>query len=357
MKVGVSHFMVMVACCVGMRLGMAKPADAEVTRNGSVVASDFVAADGKTDVADALQRLIDAHPNRTIYFPDGTYLISHPIVTPAHPKRSVDLRLSNFAVLKASPDWTEKAALVRLGGKDPANDIYTIGSNYGLTGGILDGSGKADGVSIDGGRETKIEDVSIKHVRVGIHVKRGANSGSSDADVMHVNIVGNKTPESIGLLVEGYDNTFSNMRIANVHVGVDLRGGGNSMRNLHPLYTCWGKDDYETGIGFLDRTGNNWYSFCYSDNFAVGFRTTGNGHSQFDSCFCMWYSPRGATHRIVQADRKFESTFNDLTVGFHGKAATNAVLQVGEPGGRGVFNRLHGSVGRSTDGVHKEYVR
>jgi len=326
-------------------------------RNGYVVATDFVEADGSADVADALQRVIDTHPNRTVYFPDGTYLLSHPLVTPAHPKRSVDLRLSNYAVLKASSNWTERAARVRLGGKDPANDICTVGSNYGLTGGILDGSDRADGVSIDGGRETKIEDVSIKHVRVGVHVKRGANSGSSDADIMHVNITGNRSPESIGVLVEGYDNTFSNMRIANVHVGVDLRGGGNSMRNLHPLYTCWGSDDYETGAGFIDRTGNNWYSFCYSDNFAVGFRTTGNGHSQFDSCFCLWYSPRGATHRVIQADGRFESTFNDLTVGFHGKAATNAVLRVGSPGGRGTLNRVHGSAGRSSDKVHEDYVR
>ncbi len=39
------------------------------------------------DAADALQALIDASPNRTIYIPDGEYVLSHPVATPA------DLRL------------------------------------------------------------------------------------------------------------------------------------------------------------------------------------------------------------------------------------------------------------------------
>ena len=48
-----------------------------------IVVTDYgVANDGKTDVSDAIQRVIDKHPNRTIYFPDGTYLISKSICTP-----------------------------------------------------------------------------------------------------------------------------------------------------------------------------------------------------------------------------------------------------------------------------------
>ena len=95
---------------------------------GVVVVTDFVPADGKTDVADALQKVIDTHPNRTLYFPDGTYLLSKPIATPAEPTLSVDLQLSNYAVLKAAPGWTNTEAMVRLGGIHPANDIRTPGS-------------------------------------------------------------------------------------------------------------------------------------------------------------------------------------------------------------------------------------
>ena len=77
-------------------------------RKGYVIVTDTVKADGKTDVSDALQALIDANPNRTLFFPDGVYLLSKPLCTPAEPTKSVDLQLSNYAVLKAQTDgWPE----------------------------------------------------------------------------------------------------------------------------------------------------------------------------------------------------------------------------------------------------------
>ena len=219
---------------------------------------------GKVDVSDAIQKIIDENPNRTIYFPDGTYLISKPICTPADPKKSVALELSNYAIIKATEDWSNDEAMIRLGGKDPFNNITTPGSNYYLAGGVIDGSGVAKGVSIDSGRETVIRNTSIKGVSLGIHVKHGANSGSSDADIHSVNIVGNCKPDCIGVLVEGYDNTFTNMRIGGVHIGFLIRSEANSLRNIHPLYYS-GNEHYQTSCGFKDERQNNWYDFCYSD--------------------------------------------------------------------------------------------
>lgn len=54
---------------------------------GVIVATNFVANDGKTDVFDALQKLVNDNPNRTIYFPDGTHSLSKPLKTPADPKK------------------------------------------------------------------------------------------------------------------------------------------------------------------------------------------------------------------------------------------------------------------------------
>lgn len=211
-----------------------------------IIATNYMPADGSRDVTADIQRLIDSHPNRTIYFPDGVYKVSQSILTPADPHRSVMLELANFARLQACGKWAGGGAVVRLGASHPANDINTPGSNYGLRGGIIDGGGVADGVSIDGGRETVIQNVSIKHVNIGVHVKRGANNGSSDADVSSVNIVGTNTTSSIGLLIEGYDNTFTNMRIASVNVGVMIKSAGNMLRNIHPLYIRGEKQDYES---------------------------------------------------------------------------------------------------------------
>ena len=84
-----------------------------------VCVTDYIKADGSADVADAIQDIIDKNPNRTIFFPDGTYVLSHSICTPADPTKSVHLELANFAILKAHKQFEPGTALVRLGGKAP----------------------------------------------------------------------------------------------------------------------------------------------------------------------------------------------------------------------------------------------
>ena len=110
-------------------------------------AANYMKNDGSADCADALQKLIDENPNRTIFFPDGTYILSHPVMTPADPKRSVSMCLSAYAMFKASDDWDSDEAMIRLGETHRANDIRTVGSNYYFAGGIIDGNGKANGIS------------------------------------------------------------------------------------------------------------------------------------------------------------------------------------------------------------------
>ena len=70
-----------------------------------LVVTDYIPQSSGEDVSDRLQEIIENNPNRTLYFPDGEYLISKPILTPADPKRSVALRLSTYAKIKAAPDW------------------------------------------------------------------------------------------------------------------------------------------------------------------------------------------------------------------------------------------------------------
>ena len=124
----------------------------------------------------------------------------------------------------------------------------------------------------------------------GLHIKKGANNNSSDADIDTVNIVGNNKAGSMGVYCIGFDNTFTNMRIANVQTGVRLEGAGNFLRNIHPLMTYGGMEyEYKDSIGFDDASGGNWYDFCYSDQFAVGFRMTNNTLSTYQTCFCFWY--------------------------------------------------------------------
>ena len=304
---------------------------------GAVCVTDTVPAGTGEDVADALQAVIDANPNRTICFPDGEYLVSHSLCTPADPSKSVDLQLANYAVVKATEDF-EGGAVIRLGGKDPYNTTAQAGSNYGLYGGVIDGNNVADGVSIDSGRETKVQNTAIKHTVVGLRIGFGANSGSSDADIRDINIIGNGAADSVGMLIEGYDNTFTNIRIGYVRKGVMMRSAGNSLTNIHPLYQI-GWDLYEGSCGFVEESGNNLYTYCYSDQFQTAFKIIGNGRSIYDDCYAFWWSGEGGscTGFKVEGD-SFNSTVTNTRIDFRGD--TDNTVYDGPLKGSGVFDRL-----------------
>ncbi len=324
--------------------------------SGYLLVTDFVEVNSGKDVSSEIQQVIDSNPNRTIFFPDGEYLVSKPIFTPAHPKKSVSLKLANFAVIKAVGEWQNGEAIVQLGGIHPANDIRTNGSNYSFEGGIIDGNNIANGISINGGRETAVRQVSIKHAVVGLHIKHGANSGSSDSDISDVNIVGSGTDNSVGVLVEGYDNTFSNMRIANVFIGVHLKSGGNSLRNIHPLYTI-GSKDYFNSCGFVVERWDNWMDYCYSDQFGIGFLLKNNTVCTLHDCFCYWYAPRNGKQTAIKSEKKFNAIVTNFRAGFRSEPeVTNVVLEVGEEGGTGTIDYISLSGSAPKDLTYKNYL-
>lgn len=304
-----------------------------------VVVTDYVAANSGRDVSDELQKLILENPHKTLFFPDGEYLLSKPIATPANPVNAVSLRLADFAIIRPTDDFTGEDALIRLGAAEPWNDIGTPGSNYGLEGGCIDCRGRANAVSIDSGRETYIRQLSIKGSKIGIYIKHGANSGSSDADIRDVNIVGNNSKDSIGVLVEGFDNTIANMRIASVHTGVDFRSAGNCIRNVHPLYIyggdCADEEVYKTSCAFRDIHGNNWYENCYSDQFATGFWSNGCRRI-YNNCFAMWYSPRGGVATGFHFEGQFNCIIRSATVSLRGDMESS-FMTCTEDGGNGII--------------------
>ena len=328
----------------------------DFTRDAFVLVTDYVKANTGEDVSDALQELILNNPRRVLYFPDGEYLLSKPICTTANPEHAVSLQLSNFAVIKAMECWDCDEALIRLGAAEPFNTIMVNGSNYYLSGGIIDGNDVANGVSIDSGRETRVENVSIKHTKVGLHVKWGANSGSADCDICNVNIVGRGTVDSIGLLIEGMDNTFTNMRIARVQIGVKLLKGGNYLRNIHPLYSlASGWDHYTDSIAFCDLSWENWYDFCYSDQYCTGFYFADNVRSICHNCFCFWWKTLEGGEIGFRTDGKFCSVIKSPKVTFRDDAKDTNFL-VGAEGGYGVIENPFFNEDQAPDKCYQNYL-
>ncbi|MBO5762796.1 MAG: hypothetical protein J6R85_02905 [Lentisphaeria bacterium] len=341
--------MVFLACLAGIcSLGAA-----------DLVVTDFFKNDGKSDVSDAIQKVINENPNRTIYFPDGTYMLSKPIVTPADPKKSVSLKLADFAILKATADWSSPEAMVRLGGSDPSYTIRETGANYSFSGGNVDGSGVANGISIESGRETAIRQTSIKHTRVGIHIKRGIGGGSSDADIYNVSIYGTGKTDSIGIWLQGHDNTITNVRICKVHIGVRLDASGNTLRNVHPLFGATpgvSVEEAMTACGFYDTHGSNVYDYCYNDQFASGFVTACYTSNVYNNCYSVWYSNYGGQETAFRADKKFTSTLKDCRVVFR-KDTKNVFLKVKEEGGCGQIIRPRFLKSRTQDETYRTYLQ
>lgn len=302
---------------------------------------DYVDTTGSTPVSSKIQELIDNNPHRTLFFKDGIYLMDHQIATPGDPTKTVDLVLSNFATLKAASNYVaertgEKKAwqdnylyMVSLGGKDRVNDIRTPGSNFGMTGGIIDArpvngnKTHIGGVEIAGGREVKVQNVSMKGVEVGLRIAPGVNSNSSDADVTNLDIDCNQDVNSWGMILDGFDNSVTNSRIGDTVHGVKLVGGGNILRNIHPL-VCGGYEDlYDQTVGFEIHS-QTYLDYCYADNFRYAFKIE-SSRAVFNDCFAWWWMTKiGPEEKPVDktliynvgADHKFTSIFNNTSAGF-----------------------------------------
>jgi hypothetical protein len=269
------------------------------------------------------------------------------------------LMLSNYAIIKAADGWDNEEAMIRLGAAEPFNNIDIVGSNYGITGGIIDGNMVANGISVDSGRETRIEKLSIKHTQIGINIKWGANNRSSDADIVDVNIVGNDKIGSIGVLIDGCDNTLTNMRIASVQIGIKNLASSQFLRNIHPLYIFRGElaseEAYKESYGFWDNVPHQiWYNNCYSDQFATGFRMRDGARLTYADCFCFWYKADGL-ERGFRVDGKFNSIIRNCRVHFNWNSnENNAYITVAEEGGHGIIENP--ITERVTDETYKQYL-
>ena len=298
----------------------------EKTRNKYIDVSQFIKPNSGLDVYEALQKLIDNNTHRTIYFPDGEYLISRPLKTSAAAATSTSFYLSDNAVIKASNDWKGgNDALIKLGGGVSANDIETPGSNYHFIGGILDGNGKAKGISLDSGRESLVSGVKIINVTVGIYVPEGVNNKSSDMDVEDIDIIG-CGGESKGIVAVGLDNNFVDIRISNVKVGVE-NSGGNFFRNVSVRLDNENlkSTSYEGSVAFIT-SGTGWIYSCSSENMQTGFLLERGSGAIIKDFSIRWTEARGA-QTAFSATSAFSATCSNGIIDFYDATTENSILK------------------------------
>ena len=315
---------------------------------GYVMVTDYLKPDTGADVSEALQKLVDENPNRTLYFPDGVYMLSKPITTSADPAKAVSFKLSNFAHFKAMDSWeTRSEPLFKLGATDMSDELASATYHYSLEGGILDGSDKADAIWVMGAGNVSIRYSSIKNAVVGIHVKADENGNGPTVDVHTVNIVGSGTEDSYGIVLDTDDNTLTNMRIASNLIAVKVTGSGNFLRNLHPLFIFESALDseevYRNSVAFYDVGKRNFYDNCYNDQFANGFYFGKDTASVLDCCFNYWYSEKYAVHNSYVCEGQFNCIirYSSSDVGHADKGTECNFLLVGEAGGKGTIDTVY----------------
>ena len=313
---------------------------------GCVLVSDHVKANTGKDVSDAIQKLVEDNPNRTLYFPDGEYLISKPIETYADPDKTVSFRFSNYAIIRPVDEWTRGEPLIKLGAKGSAGDKTNVGNVYVVEGGILDGKNVTDAIWVMNGGNVSIRYMAIKYAVVGIHVKKVEGLSDPTVDVNTVNIIGSGTVDSIGVLLETDDNTLSNMRIAANQISVKVLSNNNMLRNLHPLYvfrsTINAEETFKDSIAFCDLGTRNYYDNCYSDQFANGFYLGEGNASVFNCCFAYWYTVGYVHHNAFVCEGKFDAVIRMTDAEFD--IWTDGIecnfLLVGEDGGVGTIDSV-----------------
>ncbi len=274
--------------------------EAGVSYLNYIYVTDYVEPNSGKDVADIIQKLIVSNPNKTIFFPDGEYIISKPIMTSAKEEMSVAIRLSDGARIKATKDWNHEESMICLGTLERGDSIVKNGSYYGIRGGTIDGNGVADGIMVGpmdwksgdqrwGGRESLIYNINVVNTRRGVSIYKGGNNVSSDIDVDDLTIVGNGTPESVGIYMPGYDNSITNVKIYDCQVGVQIDGGGNLMRNIQVINTC--KDgttlDTDKMIGIYDKNSGGFMLHCYVENYTVAYKING-ASTAIEDCNAAW---------------------------------------------------------------------
>lgn len=328
---------------------------------GYVIVSDYVKPDIGVDVSDDIQKLIDENPNRTLYFPDGDYLLAKPLTTSADPEKTVSFKLGNFAHFKAAATWeTRGEPLLKLGADDMEDGIVNEGNHYSVEGGIFDGSNVADAIWVMNAGDVSLRYISIKNAVVGIHVQADEEGNGPTADVHTVNIVGTGTLDSIGVILDTDNNTLTNMRIAHNQIAIKLTGSNNFLRNLHPLYTYGGEQTkdypihYNQSVAFYDVGTRNFYDNCYNDQFAIGFYMGKDTASVYDCCFSYWYrgTRSGETpidHNVFVCEGQFNSVIRFTSADFsHARpndrypvASICNFLLVGEDNGKGMIEAVY----------------
>lgn len=231
--------------------------------------------DGITDDTEAIQFCIDNFPHKTIYLPDGRYLLSDELKIYADNEKQINLYLENNAELFSN---TQINSLLNIGLGKNLYDRYKVGNICNITGGIWNCENVLYGIYMNSTRkQNKLFNMNLINVgNYGIYMERTSDSNASSNHILTNIFIHCKGSEfnSTGLYIRGLDNSFNSIRIAKATIAIDLKSGGNLFNDIDVVasYTTPGSltsDEYDKTIGLnVDTAGANFISNLYIDTYA-----------------------------------------------------------------------------------------
>lgn len=231
--------------------------------------------DGITDDTEAIQFCIDNFPHKTIYLPDGRYLLSHELKIYADNEKQINLYLENNAELFSN---TQINSLLNIGLGENLYDRYKVGNICNITGGIWNCENVIYGIYMNTTRkQNKLFNMNLINVgKYGIYIKRTSDANASSNHILKNIFIHCKGSEfnSTGLYIRGLDNSFNTIIIAKATIAIDLKGGGNLFNDIDLVasYTTpelLTSDEYDKTIGLnVDTAGVNFFNNLYIDTYA-----------------------------------------------------------------------------------------
>lgn len=232
--------------------------------------------DGVTDDTDAIQECLDTNRGKTIFFPNGEYAISSPLLHWGAPQAS-NLIFDNARI-------TAKSAMDYMLLFGHNTSAYQDWEGYGIYGkAIFNCNNLAEvGIRVDNYCfSADIKDVAIMNLpENGIGLQMGTDGSIAAAMVLTVDnlyVWNSQTrPGTVAIEVNGGDSFFNNIETQRTEIGMDFKQGhNNQIENVHLFIDTPVKDQTNSVVcGIRNYTSRNEFSNIYIDNYRWGMRST-----------------------------------------------------------------------------------
>ena len=238
---------------------------------GAAQLQDFRRQEGETDDSGRLQRAVDATRGGILYVPMGSYRIASTVTV----SNGCALALHQNARLVAAADMDYVLRIANGGGT--SRDCGDF-----ITGGVIDGRGRAGCLSVDGCWTLRIEGVRLLDPKTcGLHVASGG--ARVLAKGIRVLTQAKGLGGNTGLFLEGDNGHYADIDVRECTTGVRIGGAANRLAGVRAKGGSR-TEMLDGSTGFLIEGPGTILRECDVDTRSVGFDVRAAGETRLLGC-------------------------------------------------------------------------